>query len=632
MASYLHKLDPALILDIPLDKSKILKDLTRDSERFLVRSATGAASEDSQTRILPLAAQLSSTAVSQYVEKDLVPVLIDCDSPDAVVTQIENWHGNAKSMTDSTVSARLPRQKVKDLITMGSVNFIEASTRLKPNVNLAHRSANLVAGDDTRKVSQTGKGTLIGIIDSGIDVTHPAFQNSDGSTRIINYLDQVQDREFSQSDIDSGDASSAIDVEGHGTHVAGIAAGNGAGSENESLVGVAPEADLAIVKTTFDSVDIVSAIEHIFAIATSRNQPCVVNLSLGGHVGGHDGTTLLERTIDRLSGPGRIVVASAGNEGSDAIHAMTIFEPKPDMSNRWVADFRLTAREVPTTNGPIMAGLLTLEVWQQREDALTISLRSPSGQLFVVDDFGQKTLNSGTFIINSIRQSHQYSGDIVTRFQIITEPQSQWLGGWSLIVQEDGANGGVNIGTVHAWINDIEAGSFSSSIVRSHLVGMPATAFSVISVASYSSRSSWESQNPNTANEQFIADAVNLEDISFFSSMGPTRDGENKPDIAAPGQLLLAPLSKDTPEAILPPFLRLPNHDYVAQQGTSMAAPYVSGALALLLEKDSTIDWAEAKRRLIKSAKLDRNTQQCWNPRWGYGKIDVERLLTIEPD
>jgi subtilisin family serine protease len=66
-------------------------------------------------------------------------------------------------------------------------------------------------------------------------------------------------------------------------------------------------------------------------------------------------------------------------------------------------------------------------------------------------------------------------------------------------------------------------------------------------------------------------------------------------------------------------------------QGTSMSAPYVTGSLALLLQKHPTMDWAEAKRRLMKSAKQDASTQPCWNNRWGYGKLDVDRLLNIEP-
>jgi len=81
----------------------------------------------------------------------------------------------------------------------------------------------------------------------------------------------------------------------------------------------------------------------------------------------------------------------------------------------------------------------------------------------------------------------------------------------------------------------------------------------------------------------------------------------------------------------VPNWFRVTRSQYTALQGTSMAAPYVTGALALLLEKDPTIDSAEAKRRLIKSAKQDSFSGPCWNPKWGYGKVDVEKLLSVEP-
>ena len=81
----------------------------------------------------------------------------------------------------------------------------------------------------------------------------------------------------------------------------------------------------------------------------------------------------------------------------------------------------------------------------------------------------------------------------------------------------------------------------------------------------------------------------------------------------------------------MPLWIRLPKIPYGALQGTSMSAPYVTGSLALLLQKDPTVDWAEAKRRLILSTRQDPFTTPCWNERWGYGKLDVDRLLRMEP-
>jgi subtilisin family serine protease len=113
--------------------------------------------------------------------------------------------------------------------------------------------------------------------------------------------------------------------------------------------------------------------------------------------------------------------------------------------------------------------------------------------------------------------------------------------------------------------------------------------------------------------------------------MGPTRDGHNKPEIAGPGQFLLAPLSSDANEDEIAINRRVPNRPYAALQGTSMSAPYVTGAIALLLEKDKNLNWSEIKRRLIKSAVQDKFTHPCWNARWGYGRLNVKRLIEIEP-
>ena len=205
------------------------------------------------------------------------------------------------------------------------------------------------------------------------------------------------------------------------------------------------------------------------------------------------------------------------------------------------------------------------------------------------------------------------------------------MSGWSIIATDDQGASGVQVGRIHAWIPDGAMGNFAGGAVASHVVGMPGTAFSAVTVASYASRREWPSRAPNAPGGVFRAAAVNVNDISHFSSIGPTRDGHNKPDVAGPGQLLLAPLSSDAPEAEIPRFLRVPSRPYAALQGTSMSAPYVAGAIALLLEKDNTLSWAEIKRRLIKSASQDEFTRPCWNARWGYGRLDVRRLLEIEP-
>lgn len=623
---HLAKLDPLLTLATARAKEEKegLRDLAKAVEG--TRQVTPRSVSALPLGAASLEGQLASAGARKLASEDLVKVLVDTRDPEAVEKKVSGFKGRVRRLTGRTVVVDAPRARLEELAKMKAVDYVEASTRLRPHTDLAHASTGLLCDGETT-VPQTGKGVLVGVIDTGIDLSHPAFRREDGSTRIVSYLDQETGETFDAEAIEAGEADGSADLIGHGTHVAGIAAGNGAGSPDGRFRGVAPEADLVIVKTSFLSSDIAAAVAHVFSVAEELGKPAVVNLSLGGHVGGHDGTTVTERTIDQLSGPGRLVVVSAGNEGQDRIHAGTELARGAAEPERWVADLELKARPV----GEELMGLLRVQVWHQREDSLRVRLRSPNGESFEAPADAGAEFDRGTFFVQAVHQQTAYSGDHSTTFLIATVSDPQWLGGWSIIVEEDRSAGkrGVAVGAVHAWIQDGSHGAFTAGHTRSHLLGMPGTAFSGITVASYATRREWSSRDEDLPD--VVLDEVNLEDISYFSSPGPTRDGHNKPEIAAPGQWLIAPLSGDTSREELPAWLRQPEIPYVALQGTSMAAPYVTGAVALLLEKDPTLDWAEVKRRLIKSARQDTFTWPCWNPRWGYGKLDLERLLTIEP-
>ena len=570
-----------------------------------------------------LTAQMGPKALERFQKEDLVPVLVDAGDPDQVGKKVKQWNGRSWSVSATTLTVHVPRTRLDDLARLAAVRYVEASHRLKPHCDFAHASTGLLLAGQ-RTVPQTGAGVIVGVVDSGIDSAHRAFWTGSQS-RIIDYLDQESGKHHSQAEISAGAASASADEIGHGTHVAGIAAGNGGGSAGLKYAGVAPNADLAVVKTTFQSDQIVDGIRHIFELAAQRKQPCVVNLSLGGHFGGHDGSSIAERTIDQLSGPGRLVVVSAGNEGRDPIHAgASLPAGQPDPA-RWVANFALRPRDVDGQR----VGLLFLQVWHRREDAIVVRLRGPNGESFQPPQNDQREFDRAVFLVQASHQRAPYSGDHTTTFIITAHPLDQWLSGWSIIAEENRSQGqsGVAVGTIHAWIVDREMGGFTSGTTASHLVGMPGTAFSAITVAAHATRKEWTSQDPNSSS--VLLDQIHLQDISFFSSPGPTRDGVNKPEVAAPGQWLISTLSRTASPEWVPAWTRIADIDYAAMQGTSMAAPYVTGALALLLEKEPTIDWSEAKRRLILSTHQDGFTRQCWNPRWGYGKIDVKRLLEL---
>ena len=407
----------------------------------------------------------------------------------------------------------------------------------------------------------------------------------------------------------SGPSVDSIDTFGHGTHVAGIAAGNGSAS-NGQFRGVAPEADLIIVKTSRETTDMVEAVEYIRTKAEERKQPAVINLSLGMHYGGHDGTSQVEQIIDDVSDAGCLVVVSAGNEGQDQIHAGTVIKT----GDRWVADFIL--KHSPSS----YRGVIRIQCWQHYEDEVELILRSPSGMAYSSDDSDGPVFREGSTKISIIKERDSYSGDIYTMFTI----DMPWFNyrlarGWSIVAK------GVNIavGRIDAWIlGGEETGEFKSGVDQSKLVGMPGTSYSAITVASYATKREW-----NALQEHRPADSVNIGDISYFSSPGPTRENSNKPEVAAPGQWIASPFSSAT--TYRAEDYILPDEKYVVMQGTSMAAPFVTGALALLLEKYPGMKWAEAKRRLIKSCVNDKFTTPTWNRRWGYGKINVKKLLEI---
>jgi|GEM_PF-4573888 len=545
-----------------------------------------------------------------------------------------HFDANARLLTPTKIAAAIEPDDLMRFAAMDEIRRIEVSAPLPPAVNQAHAASGVWQDADEPARSPAiegldGRGVLVGVIDTGIDGSHPDFWES-GRSRLVDFWDQKHDIFRTAGDngvLSADDAGACTDENGHGSHVAGIAAGNG--RADPRFAGVAPGADLAVVKTSFMSRDIAAGVSHIFALADKRGQPCVINLSLGGHWGAHDGSSVTERVIDELCDrPGRIVVAAAGNEGTDRAHAAISFRelpPGPSGRRRWTADFEIQQRVIRGR----LVGTTLLQIWTQREDQLEVVLRTPFGELIKPPVNNARRFDGDYYLIETWNDNSSLSGDDQTTIAITTQPVRRLLEGWSVIVREPVKPAGasptdtVPVGVVHAWIADGGA-RFNEAFTRSHQVGMPGTAFSAITVAAYGTRNSWPAAN----GVDTTIDGVKAADIAYFSSRGPTRDQHNKPEICAPGQWIVSVRSE---QADMPERMLLPDGLYAAMQGTSMAAPYVTGAMALLLQREPELSWAEAKRRLIKSARQDEFTYGCWNPAWGYGKLDVAELLRVNP-
>ncbi|NCA15042.1 MAG: hypothetical protein EBS89_13140, partial [Proteobacteria bacterium] len=242
-----------------------------------------------------------------------------------------------RSARSGIYTATVPVNALPALSSLAGVVRVQASLPTSPLLDQSLKASKVVDPttgarfDATSGISADGAGTIVAIVDTGIDYTHTDFKNQDGSTRIVALWDQTQGTsgtaatgvgnravdafqygtECTATQINAGTCSQ-VDTDGHGTHVASIAAGN---------LGAAPKADIIVVKYSFSDADAVDAWAWVIAKASSLNKPVSINNSFGGHNYGHDGGSASERALDdyaQLSGVAFVV--AAGNEGADAIH------------------------------------------------------------------------------------------------------------------------------------------------------------------------------------------------------------------------------------------------------------------------------------------------------------------------
>jgi subtilisin family serine protease len=397
------------------------------------------------------------------------------------------------------------------------------------------------------------------------------------------------------------------DEDGHGTHVASIASG----TRHMDFEGVAPGARLLLVKTDYRNTD--EAVSWIFDRAGEA--PCVVNLSLGHHFGPHDGTSPEERLFDNLSGTGRIIVASAGNERNDSIHIGGRFFS----GEQQTVKFDLLRR--PEGN-PL--GIITL--WFSQSDDFGFELITPAGQVLDIPAPGQ-TAVFGSSLLDVELSAGEYDFGNLVQVQIVvafsnpTVPIGE-LEGWGIRMTCHAAT----IGRIDGWFNNSGFGRFQPhALIEPHrTVGIPATGASVLSVASHVSRSSWESDLGPQSDSRIV-----LGRTSPFSSQGPTRDGRQKPDISAPGQYLTAALAAGSSLSILDHRARTADR-VLTIEGTSMSAPMATGVIALLLQRNPRLSSEDVLRILRESARHDEHTgPQPWNPSYGFGKIDVQSAMDL---
>lgn len=462
-----------------------------------------------------------------------------------------------------------------------------------------------IDGDERRPAGlpETGAGTVVAVIDWGCDFAHPDFRNPDGSTRLYALWDQraegsggiygygrIHDRAAIDRALATRDPFAALDYRptlgntpAHGTHVLGIAAGNGhAGGP----VGVAPAADIVFCHLGSGGADLGSSIELLEAIHFAANcagdRPLAINLSIGRHAGPHDGTLLIERAIDWLlvNRPGTAVVQSTGNYYSRDVHMSGVIHER-------------VQRRLPFRVGKRDRTPISIEIWYSGADELDVRVRGPGGaranaargaNMAVVDARGREL---GRLYH---RQQDPNNGDNLINLFL---HEAARLGEWEIELE------GVDVvdGRWHAWIErnaacrECQAQFLRNHAVPSSTTGSICNALRTIAVGAY------DAHDP-------------AQRLATFSSVGPTRDGRRKPLLVAPGVRVLSVRSRT--DALAHP-------RYVRMSGTSMAAPHVTGTLALMMQ-------AAGRQRVASLRQVLFSTLQpapTEDLRWGYGKLDI---------
>jgi minor extracellular serine protease Vpr len=598
--------------------------------------------------------ELTSVAVSGTAEAPRIGILARMRGP-AALAALRGTGAEIGAIVGDIVSASVPLGSLAAIAADADFEVVQAARVLRAVHDSSMRAINAHLVRQPAGGAWTGfagSGAIVGIYDTGLDFTHQDFRRPDESTRVLGLWDQtlsgVPPAGFSYGvycDPATLDAASCPqrDTFGHGTHVTGSAAGDGSGGTGSPFqyAGVAPLADLLIVKGgngSFAENRIIDGIDWLFREAERLGKPAVVNLSLGGQFGPHDGTRLFEEAIDQLSGTGRVVVASAGNDGSNRNTLPPLppeFVHADGLPSAGPATFTIQIPAYSPRSGECNDVAL-IDLWYEAGDALSIQVRRPDGTSATAG-FAQTVFDdhpTGQIAIENAPGGQPYpgNGDFETLIRIGDCDASgpAVAGQWTVIVTPTAAASGR---PYHMWIVSSDFGGelafgttgFSNRVV----IGSPGNARRAVTVGGFVTRVCFPSQTGQTL---CAASPEELGDIASFSAAGPTRDDRLKPEITAPGRLIISALSSATqPQSNLV----TPDGAHWVLQGTSMAAPHVTGSIAILLQVSPDLTPEAVKDVLAASAKEDAFTRISFtgepegvpNNQWGHGKLDVQAAL-----
>ena len=539
-------------------------------------------------------------------------------------------------LTGGYAIIQIKESQIKELAAFPEVEFIEKPKSLYFQIENGRRvscidevqaapffpSIGQEGLEDNQQKKQSfpllGKDVLIGIVDSGIDYENPDFRNADGTTRILALWDQTLQNgkppqeyhigtEFTSEQINEALRMEvreeryrivpSRDASGHGTAVAGIAAGNGRGSKNGKYRGAAPEAGLLIVKmggageTGFPrTTQLMRGVDYIVRKAEELKKPVAINISFGNTYGSHDGTSLLERYLNTVSERWKnVICVGSGNEGTTAGHAAGEYR------KGMMTEVQLAVQQREKS--------FSLQIWKSYVDEVAITIVDPSGNHSgrLEEKEGTQRIQIGeTELLVYYGEPKPYS--IRQEIYISFLPRNEFVtaGVWKIQMMP----GQVVDKLWQMWLPVQNALNIGTAFLKPDsytTLTIPSTASLVITVAAY-----------------------NALTFSYadFSGRGPAQiyEGENanKPDLAAPGVRVMAPVA---------------GGGYAEFTGTSFATPFVTGSAALLMEwgivkgNDPYLYGEKVKAYLRRGARQIPGYERWPNGKLGYGRLCIVQSI-----
>lgn len=609
-------------------------------------------------------AVLPQSIIEEYLIKQkegvyYVGAILEVQNPAVALASLLESQIKIRTQIGNIWTVYIPITAFPKLLELKEVKYIQMDNKIQTKlkearadsrVDAVHQGANL-------PLSYTGKGVVVGVIDAGMDFTHPTFRESQNLSALRIKKAWVQDKNDGTPPAGYDYGSEFIGQQqlldqksdnlnaSHGTHVTGIAAGIGDG-QTDKFKGYAPEADIVQVSINGAGSNLIDGVNYIFSHAAQEGKPAVINMSLGTHIGPHDGTSLLDRAFKELSGSGKILVGAAGNEGMFPMH----------LSHNFSGDTIYTIAH--TDLGALIAGRIGLEMWgpPNGDFSADIMLLDRNGRIlqrvgkwYGANDNAQHDTTLRVGPLSSLRIS-KTSVSSSNNFNNKANMQinMQALGIINAFI-------GVAItapkGVVHIWNDGMGNGApLLDSIPAQGGVKLPnfkrgnnesttseigGTGEALITVGAYTTKNRYTDLE---GREREINARGEIGTIAIFSSRGPTVDGRVKPEITAPGNVVASAFSSFDNNPLTPAASRVAqtnfenkNYLFGVYEGTSMASPCVAGVVALMLQANPNLNVEQTKEILMNAATKDNFTGPLTTPNntWGGGKLNAYESVRL---